>query len=41
MDSVKKKTGLYKVQVENVRNPPSLRGSGNFGAVYQTTKIAI
>jgi len=30
-------TGLFKVQVDSLINPPSLRGSGPFYAIYQTT----
>ena len=29
--------GLFKVSVEKLLNPPSLRGSGPFPAIYQTT----
>ena len=31
------KTGLFKVQVENVKNPPSLRGSSKFTSIRHVT----
>jgi len=36
--TVLKSTGLYKVQVENVRNPPSLRGSSKLGRIVHRTQ---
>ena len=37
LDSITQETGLYKVQVENITNPPSLYKSDVFGWIYQTT----
>ena len=31
------KTGLYKLSVENIRNPPSLRGSSKFRSIRHVT----
>lgn len=40
MDLIKvsQPTGLYKMEVSTVTNPPSLRPSEPFGAIYQATK---
>jgi len=32
------KTGLFKIQVENIRNPPSLRGSSKFTSIRHVTE---
>ena len=37
LEDVTQSTGLYKISAENVRNPPSLRGSSKFRYFYQTT----
>jgi hypothetical protein len=37
LDGVTQETGLYKVQVEDITNPPSLYRSDLFGRIYQTT----
>ena len=38
LTTVAKSTGLYKVRVENVRNPPSLRGSSKLGRIVHRTQ---
>ena len=37
LDSITRETGLYKVEVEAVTNPPSRRGSSPFGRIVHRT----
>ena len=37
LQDLTQKTGLFKIQVENLRNPPSLRGSSKFNSIRHVT----
>lgn len=38
LNDLTQKTGLFKIQIENVRNPPSLRGSSKFKSIRHVTE---